>query len=80
MSPQNGTDRNGRPGFSFLVCPDSRLLRTHLAEQLAVFSSAGGPWERHVYGGDEEPPPRFWEQLSLQGLFGASRVLLVRQA
>ncbi|MFR8276613.1 MAG: DNA polymerase III subunit delta [Desulfovibrio fairfieldensis] len=80
MSPQNGTDRQGRPGFSFLVCPDSQLLRAHLAEQLAVFPPAGGPWERHVYWGDEDPPPRFWEQLSLQGLFGASRVLLVRQA
>lgn len=80
MSPQNGTDRQGRPGFSFLVCPDSQLLRAHLAEQLTVFPPAGGPWERHVYWGDEDPPPRFWEQLSLQGLFGASRVLLVRQA
>lgn len=80
MTPHNGSDGKGRPGFSFLVCPDSRLLRTRLKEQLVAFPPADGAWERHVYWGDEEPPPRFWEQLSLQGLFGASRVLLIRQA
>lgn len=80
MSPHNGSDEKARPGFSFLVCPDSRLLRTRITEQLAAFPPVAGQWERHVYWGDEEPPPRFWEQLSLQGLFGASRVLLVRQA
>lgn len=69
-----------KPGFSFLVCPDSRLLRAHLEEQLAAFPPPGGQWERHVYWGDEEPPPRFWEQLSLQGLFGTPRALVVRQA
>ena len=30
--------------------------------------------------GDEEPSPRFWEQLTLQGLFGTPRLLVVRQA
>lgn len=47
---------------------------------LAAFPPASGQWERHVYWGDEEPSPRFWEQLTLQGLFGAPRVLVVRQA
>lgn len=51
-----------KPGFSFLVCPDSQLLRTRLREQLAAFAPAHAQWERHVYWGDEEPPPRFWER------------------
>lgn len=65
-------------GFRFLVCPDSRLLRSFMDEQPADF--AGKTIERHVYWGDEEPPPRFWEQLTLQGLFGAPRILVARQA
>ncbi|WP_165069049.1 DNA polymerase III subunit delta [Desulfovibrio sp. ZJ200] len=69
-----------KPGFTFLVCPDSQLLRTYLREQLAAFPPASGQWERHVYWGDEEPPPRFWEQLALPGLFGTARALVVRQA
>lgn len=67
-----------RPGFSFLVCPDSSLTRARLEQELAAH--AAQQWERHVYWGDEEPPPRFWEQLALQGLFGTSRVLVLRQA
>ena len=79
-----------RPGFSLLVCPDGQLLRDHLARQLSAYPPAadGGllpqnapaQWERHVYWGDEEPPQGFWEHLTLQGLFGAPRALVVRQA
>ncbi|WP_291439592.1 DNA polymerase III subunit delta [Desulfovibrio sp.] len=79
-----------RPGFSFLVCPDGQLLREHLVRQLSAYPPAVGggllpqnaptQWERHVYWGDEEPPQKFWEHLTLQGLFGAPRALVVRQA
>ena len=79
-----------RPGFSLLVCPDGQLLRNQLTRQLSAFPpTAGGglmpqnapaQWERHVYWGDEEPPQRFWEHLTLQGLFGSPRALVVRQA
>ena len=78
------------PGFSFLVCPDGQLLRAHLNRMLAAHPPAAGgglmphtapaQWERHVYWGDEEPPQRFWEHLTLQGLFGAPRALIIRQA
>ena len=68
-----------RPGFSFLVCPDSRLLQARL-EALVSAQGDSGRWERHVHWGDEEPSPRFWEQLTLQGLFGTPRLLVVRQA
>ena len=67
------------PGFTFLICPDSRLLQAHM-EGLLSAAKADSRWERHVYWGDEEPPPRFWEQLTLQGLFGTPRVLVARQA
>ena len=69
-----------RPGFSFLICPDGRLLRSRLEGLLAGCPPPAGRWERHVYWGDEPPPPRFWEQISLQGLFGTPRVIVARQA
>lgn len=69
-----------RPGFSFFVSPDGYMLRSALDEALAAWPSERGVWERHVFWGDEEPAPRFWELLSLEELFGASRALVVRQA
>ncbi len=66
-------------GFRFLVCPDSRLLQAHM-EAMLHDAGADSTWERHVYWGDDVPPPRFWEQLTLQGLFGTPRTLVVRQA
>ena len=68
-----------RPGFTFLICPDSRLLQARL-EALVSAQGDSARWERHVCWGDEEPGPRFWEQLTLQGLFGTPRLLVVRQA
>ena len=64
------------PGVQVLICPDSYFLHTRLEALLADFPQA----DRHIYWGDEEPPPRFWEDLTLQGLFGTSRVLVARQA
>ena len=69
-----------KPGFSFLVCPDGHMLRSALDDALAACPPERGQWERHVFWGDEEPPPRFWELLSLEELFGASRAVVVRQA
>lgn len=69
-----------RPGFSFLVCPDGYMLRGALDEALAAWPPERGAWERHVFWGDEEPAPRFWELLSLEELFGAARAIVVRQA
>ncbi len=37
-------------------------------------------WERHVYWGDEDLSPAFWEHLMLQGLFAKPRLLIVRNA
>lgn len=56
------------------------MLRRALDDALAAWPPERGQWERHVFWGDEEPPPRFWELLSLEELFGASRAIVVRQA
>ncbi|MBO4301523.1 MAG: DNA polymerase III subunit delta [Desulfovibrio sp.] len=71
---------DARPGFYFLICSDGQLLCNQLERLLSRHVPAHGQWERHTYWGDEEPPPRFWEQLTLQGLFGTPRVVVVRQA
>ncbi len=67
-----------RPGFSFCLCPDGKLLRQQVEELLAGCPDPGR--ERHVYWGDDDLPPKFWELLTLQGLFSTSRVLLLRNA
>lgn len=67
-----------RPGFTFCICPDGKLLRQQVEELLAAFPEAGR--ERHVFWGDEDLTPKFWETLTLQGLFSASKVMLVRNA
>ena len=67
-------------GFRFCVCPDGKLLREHVAAELAAHDAAGGAWQRHVYWGDEELPPAFWEHMNLAGLFPARRALVIRQA
>jgi DNA polymerase-3 subunit delta len=68
------------PGFNFLVCPDSLLLRRRLESRLAAFFPPDRPWDRHVHWGDEEPAKAFWDQLALQGMFGRPRAVIVRQA
>ncbi|MDR2573068.1 MAG: DNA polymerase III subunit delta [Desulfovibrio sp.] len=69
-----------RPGFSFLICPDSLLLKSRLEAQTAEFFPLDKPWERHVHWGDEEPGKAFWDQLTLQDMFGKPRAVIVRQA
>jgi DNA polymerase-3 subunit delta len=69
-----------RAAFTFCICPDGRIIRDHVAADLAAHAPPGGAWRRHVYWGDEELPPAFWEHLALPGLFAERRALLVRQA
>ena len=60
------------------MCPDAGLLREHVAHLLMAHAPREGTWERHVYWGDEELPQTFWEHLTLQGLFGVPRALVLR--
>lgn len=65
-----------RQGFSFLVSPDSALMKEELERQIKDWPHA----KREVFWGDEEPPKSFWESLQQPGLFADKRVLVVRQA
>ncbi|MDR2694777.1 MAG: DNA polymerase III subunit delta, partial [Deltaproteobacteria bacterium] len=65
-------------GFSFCICPDGRLLREYVTAELAAH--ADGAWQRHVYWGDGELPPAFWEHMNLAGLFPVRRALVIRRA
>jgi DNA polymerase-3 subunit delta len=69
-----------RAGFSFCICPDGRLIRDRVAEELATHAIPGGAWQRHVYWGDEDLPPAFWEHLNQPNLFAVQRALVIRQA
>lgn len=69
------------PAFTFLICPDSQLLRQEFEARVASCQAPQGQWERRAYWADEPPPPSFWEDLQSQGgLFGTSKVLFVHQA
>jgi DNA polymerase-3 subunit delta len=65
-------------GFIFCVCPDGRLLRKGVDDMLE--ERGAGAWRRHMYWGDEELPPAFWDHLSLPGLFAERRALVLRRA
>ena len=68
-----------RPGFFFCICPDGKILRRQVDKLLRTYADAS--WERHVFwGNDEELTGKFWELLTLQGLFSRHKVLIVRNA
>jgi len=67
-----------RPAFTFLACPDAELARAELERLLAAHGAQG--WERRAYFGDEELPPRFWQDLGSPGLLGGSKVVVLRRA
>lgn len=68
-------------GFHICACPDAALLRL-LVDDLVMAADVGKgvPVERHVFWGDEDLSPRFWEALTLQGFMPVLRVVIVRNA
>lgn len=73
-------EKTRRPGYSFLVCPDSGLVLRQIDLLLADCPPPGGQWQKRVYWGDEPPPDSFWEDLRQQGLFAVSRAVIARHA
>ena len=84
-----------RPGFFFCICPDAALLRDwmerELLEPLKAQKSSGGLMGGLVPAGssipdiqtfwaDEGLDRRFWDALTLLGMDGRLRVLVVRGA
>lgn len=72
--------KKGRPGFSFLICPDSFLIRQQLDILTQQFAPPSGKWKTSVFWGDEAPGSRFWESLKQQGLFLEYRAIVIRRA
>ncbi|MFP4315952.1 MAG: DNA polymerase III subunit delta [Desulfovibrionales bacterium] len=66
-----------RPGFSFYVCPDSRILKKRIQQDI---ERTGTVWHNQVFWADEILPSAYWEALTLPGLFGDSRVVILRKA
>ncbi len=73
-----------RPGFSFLVCPDSEMVQTRIASMLESYggqASSGGQWKKIVYFGDEDViPDAFWETLTVSSLFAEHKAVVLRRA
>lgn len=68
-----------KAGFTFLVSPDSALIKEELEKRIAAWNISPDP-KRLVFWGDEEPDDVFWESLKQVGLFSEKRVIVVRQA
>ncbi len=90
------TQQTERPGFSFCAGPDIMLLKKRAQALLSSFpppapSGGGGllgampgpakkEWENLVFWADEGLNDKFWEYLTLQGLFAGPKALWVRNA
>lgn len=68
------------PGFYFCLCPDSALAREHADGLLARVDTDGREWDVCTFWADEGLDGRFWEALTMRGLTGRPRALLVRGA
>ena len=73
-----------RPGFFFCICPDSALLREYMERELlsssAEKASGAASPDIQVFWADEGLDSRFWDRLTLLGMDGRERVLVVRSA
>lgn len=63
--------------FSFLISPDSYLLRTHIT---TLTQDNSHDVKVHTFWGDDGLSDVFWEHLTLQSLFVQSKILVVRNA
>lgn len=69
-----------RPGFNFLVCPDSGLIQHQIGLLLQRHPAASGSYERHVFWADEGLGDAFWNALTLQNLLSIPKVVVLRRA
>ena len=70
------------PGFFFCICPDAALVREYVERNLVASMSSSSPIppDVQVFWADEGLDRRFWDALTLLGMDGRSRVLIVRGA
>lgn len=69
-----------RPGFNFLVCPDSGLIQHQIELLLRNHPPDSGKYERHVFWADEGLGDAFWNALTLQNLLSTPKVIVIRRA
>ena len=73
-----------RPGFFFCICPDAAFLRDYMERELiAPLMSGSGeamPPDIQTFWADEGLDRRSWDALTLLGMDGRVRVLIVRGA
>ena len=71
-----------RPGFFFCICPDAALLREYVERELLspLTSASSLPPDVQTFWADEGLDRRFWDALTLLGMDGRSRALVVRGA
>lgn len=75
-----------RPGFYFLACPDSELLKERINALISEHAQDMGPKPaRRVFWADDKVgetalTPTFWQELTQQSLMAEPRVLVVRRA
>ncbi len=72
------------PGFFFCICPDAALLREYVERELIAPVTGDDPHRTppdvQTFWADEGLDRRFWDKLTLLGMDGRSRVLVVRGA
>ena len=71
---------NQRPGFYFLICPDSFIVKKQIDTIVSSYLKNANQWKKHSFWGDEEPPKHFWDLLNLQGFFNSNNLIIIRQA
>ncbi len=71
-----------RPGFFFCICPDAALLREYVERELLspLTSASSLPPDVQTFWADEGLDRRFWDALTLLGMDGRNRALVVRGA
>ena len=68
------------PGFFFCICPDAALLRDYMERELLAAPAGAATPDIQVFWADEGLDSRFWDRLTLLGMDGRKRVLVVRRA
>ncbi len=70
-----------RPGYLFLICPDTQVMLEKINEEVHKFeASSSFPIKRASFWGFEEPDSSFNAAMTTRDLFGTATLVLVRQA
>ena len=81
MPVQNQNTKAVRPGYLFLICPDTQLMLEHVLEEAEKFTASSSfPVNRASFWGFEECDSAFNSALTTSNLLGTATFIVVRQA